>query len=279
MQVAETGQEAQSIDLTTLPADAFPAGTDPASYVAGLNGKQADDTSTETGAAKERPTNVPEKFWDAEKGEMNLDAFLTSYSELEKKLIAPKEEKADTLKIDKADGQADQTAEPAPVASAIETFKSAYEANAGQVTEAAFEAIVNAGIPLDVVQTYVAGLEALSQQTFASAYEVAGGKDAFETAIEWAKTNLTDAEADAYDKMVDQKATMRQGIEWLMTKYKAGNPSEGSFVQAESATASGDIFRSRDEMMEAIRAPNYSDPAVQKDILEKIARSKAAGTL
>lgn len=279
MQVAETGQEAQSIDLTTLPADAFPAGTDPASYVAGLNGKQADDIATETGAAKERPTNVPEKFWDAEKGEMNLDAFLTSYSELEKKLIAPKEEKADTLKIEKADGQADQIAEPAPVANAIETFKSAYEANAGQVTEADFEAIVNAGIPLDVVQTYVAGLEALSHQTFASAYEVAGGKDAFETAIEWAKTNLTDAEADAYDKMVDQKATMRQGIEWLMTKYKAGNPSEGSFVQAESDTASGDHFKSRDEIMAAINAPNYSDPAVQKEVLEKIARSKVAGTL
>jgi len=279
MQVAETGQEAASIDLTTLPADAFPAGTDPASYVAGLTGEQAAETATETGAAKERPGNVPEKFWDAEKGEMNLDAFLTSYSELEKKLIAPKEDKGDSLKIEKPEGEGEQTAQPAPVSAAIETFKTAYEANSGQITEADIEAVVAAGIPADVIQTYVAGLEALSQQTFSSAYEVAGGKDAFETAIEWAKTNLTDSEADAYDKMVDQKATMRQGIEWLMTKYKAGNPSEGSFVQAESATTSGDIFRSRDEMMEAIRAPNYSDPAVQRDILEKIARSKTAGTL
>ena len=279
MQVAETGPEAASIDLTTLPADAFPAGTDPASYVAGLNGKPAEETATETGTAKERPANVPEKFWDADKGEMNLDAFLTSYSELEKKLIAPKEDKADSLKIEKAEGEAEEAAQPAPIATAIESFKTAYETNSGQVTEADFEAVVAAGIPLEIAQTYVAGLEALGRQTFAEAYEVAGGKDAFETAIEWAKTNLSDAEADAYDKMVDQKATMRQGIEWLMTKYKAGNPSEGSFLQAESATASGDIFRSRDEMMEAIRGPNYSDPAVQKDILAKIARSKAAGTL
>jgi hypothetical protein len=33
-----------------------------------------------------RPADVPEKFWDAEKGELRLDALLKSYRELERKL-------------------------------------------------------------------------------------------------------------------------------------------------------------------------------------------------
>jgi len=39
-------------------------------------------------AAPQRPENIPEKFWDAEKGQLNVEALLASYSELEKRLGA-----------------------------------------------------------------------------------------------------------------------------------------------------------------------------------------------
>ncbi|WP_027285768.1 capsid assembly protein [Rubritepida flocculans] len=38
------------------------------------------------GGAKPRPGDVPEKFWDAERGELRVDALLKSYRELERRL-------------------------------------------------------------------------------------------------------------------------------------------------------------------------------------------------
>ncbi len=39
-------------------------------------------------AATERPADVPEKFWDAERGEIRVDALLASYRALERRLSA-----------------------------------------------------------------------------------------------------------------------------------------------------------------------------------------------
>ena len=50
-------------------------------------------------AATTRPAEVPEKFWDAERGELRVDALLKSYRELERRLsqrLAPPAADADT---------------------------------------------------------------------------------------------------------------------------------------------------------------------------------------
>jgi hypothetical protein len=39
-----------------------------------------------TAGTKSRPTEIPEKFWDAERGELRIDALLKSYRELERRL-------------------------------------------------------------------------------------------------------------------------------------------------------------------------------------------------
>ena len=49
----------------------------------------ADGGATEpAGAAASRPDEVPEKFWDAERGAIRVEALLKSYRELERKLSA-----------------------------------------------------------------------------------------------------------------------------------------------------------------------------------------------
>src|SRR5687768_2714090 len=50
-----------------------------------------------TGAVEEptkptRPDHIPEKFWDADKGEVRLEAMAKSYAELEKSKGKPQEE-------------------------------------------------------------------------------------------------------------------------------------------------------------------------------------------
>ena len=97
-------------DYAALPATAFPEGADPSTYKASL-------TATEAPVATkgERPAHIPEKFWDSEAGAIRAEDMAKSYAELEAKLRGPKTEdeapKADSLKIEKADGEAEAQAD------------------------------------------------------------------------------------------------------------------------------------------------------------------------
>ena len=91
---------------------------------------------------------------------------------------------------------------------------------------------------------------------------------------------LTAAEQDSYNTLVDNQATARQGVEWLMSKFNAARPAEGSLIEAEASPASGDVFRSKAEMTSAIQDPRYkTDPAYRNDVAQKLWRSNAAGSL
>jgi hypothetical protein len=52
------------------------------------------DTGTSAPAPAERPANVPEKFWDPEKGAIRTDVALTSYAGLERLVGMPPERQA-----------------------------------------------------------------------------------------------------------------------------------------------------------------------------------------
>lgn len=84
--------------MNNVPADTDPnpapaeenGNTDP------VGGNDTDDRGNPVNEGEKdfntpRPDNVPEKFWDAEKGAVNVDAVLKSYGELEKSLTKAKE--------------------------------------------------------------------------------------------------------------------------------------------------------------------------------------------
>ena len=48
--------------------------------------------------------------------------------------------------------------------------------------------------------------------------------------------------AYSYNTLVTNPTTAKQGVEWLVAKYKAAHPSEGSFVESMPGAAVGDAF-------------------------------------
>lgn len=272
--VTETASETPN-DYSNLPASAFPAGVDPATYVQSLN-----KAEPETPSKPERPAHVPEKFWDADKGEARWDDLAKSYAELEAKFGGKPDDaaKADSLKIEKTEGETPAEDAPNPITSAFEGFAKVYEESKGQPTSDDIQKIVDLGVPPDIVSNYLAGLEALAREQFSNAYTAAGGEEQFNTAIEWAKSGLTAAEQDSYNTLVENQATARQGIEWLMAKFNAARPAEGSLIEADADNATGDVFRSSAEVTGMIRDPRYkSDPAFRQDVMDKLQRTRDAG--
>lgn len=270
--------EAPQADNTSIPASALPTGMTAEAYRDSLT------STTETGTV--RPDNIPEKFWDSATGTVRTDDLLKSYSELETKFRSPDKSEEEAVKSDeprtdlKIEKPEDKTEEVTanPVTTTFESFAQRYEETSGQVTEDDIASIVALGVPENIVSNYLAGLEALARESFGKAYTVAGGEEAFNEATAWAVQNLSDAEIENYNSLVENAKTASTGVEWLMSKYKAATPQEGSFVQAQAHSSTGDIYASHDEMVAAMRSPKYlNDRSYQREVLEKAERSKRAG--
>lgn len=278
----------------TLPPEAAPSAEYVAQMTAATHGDPTPATATPISATP-RPDHIPEKFWDPVKGETRWDDLARSYGELSTKLGAPKEEAAETPEAqpegevrvnpdgtierpkegaEKAEGEAEKPAFIAPMEALATAFDS------GAHTEDHIKAVVDAGIPRQYVDTYLAGIQALAAQQIAEVHSAAGGQDQFAAAVQWAGKNLTDADLDSYNAMVDRPETRRAAVEWLMGKFQGANPSEGTLVQPTVGAAAGDVFNSDAERRTAFADPRYqADPHYRQLVAEKLLRSQKAGTI
>lgn len=277
-----------------LPASAVP---DQAYAERMLNATMADTTITSAADAQAkaagttRPDSVPEKFWDATKGTVNTEALLKSYGDLEKAFSSKQGDKpadeaatetktpeADKATIDRPEGEQKTEGEAAPLTAAVESLRNAYAK--GEVTDEVIKPLTDAGLPREVVDTYLAGVKALETVSLMNAHTAAGGKEQFDSAVAWARSDLSDADLDFYNTQVSNPATANQAIEWLMGKFKGANPTEGRRIAATTAAAGGDTFESMSQMQDAMKDPKYGkDPSFRQAVAEKLQRSIQAGKI
>ena len=239
----------------------------------------------------QRPEGVPEKFWDAEKGEVRVDAMAQSYAELESKLSAPKEEEAaeeegDDVevkngKISKKEGEeaSEVEEEDNPLSGLITTAATEFGTD-GKFTEETAEALTKAGIPPEVQNIYLAGLSALQEQQSQAVFGYVGGEENYNAMAKWAGQHLTDAQLDAFNSALDNPDLAENAVAGLYARYQKAHPSEGRKVSPQNGTTdSGDIFASRKEMTDAMADPRYrTDAKYQREVMDKLRRTRATGT-
>lgn len=116
----------------------------------------------------------------------------------------------------------------------------------------------------------------LSQADVDSLYAEVGGQAQYEEITDWASQSLSDGEAEAFNQVIetgslDQIKLMMAG---LQARYTNENGYEGVQLQGKPPTSSRDVFRSQQEVVDAISDPRYDrDEAYRQDVLEKLERS------
>lgn len=268
-----------------------------AEYVAQMTAAQHTDPTPAPApgqSATPRPAHIPEKFWDAARGEARWDDLAKSYVELEKARSAKSAEEpakdpagdptADpkSAKIERPEDKTAEVPEPVKgIVSAMDALRDAYaEAGGAEIDASKIEALEKAGIPRQYIETYLAGVKALEQVGMQAVHEAAGGKDKFEAASTWAAQNLSDEDLNYFNANCDNPATRKQAVEWLMSKYGSARPSEGRLVQADPSAASGDVFTSQAQITAAMQDRRYAtDPAYREAVAQKLLRSQRAGTV
>lgn len=161
----------------------------------------------------------------------------------------------------------------------LEALNTEYQEN-GELSEASYKALEEAGFGKETVDTYIKGLEAQAELWSMKVHNMAGGADQYDAMVEWGSNNLNPAEIQRFDSALasGDADLMNTMITALQARYEAAN---GTFNRnsIESSTAVSDAnvqgFGSHQEMVEAMKDPQYQsgDPVYHKMVMDKLKNS------
>lgn len=227
----------------------------------------------------QRPDHIPEKFWNAEKGEVNVEALAKSYAELEKARSSAKPADAKPAETKPAEGKpADgDPAATAVAAAGLDMSKLEAEfAESGKLSDDSIAAFEKVGISRAHIDAYFEGQKALADKVIAEVHQVAGGEAEFKAMSAWAGANLSDSEIEAFNAAMNGgAAAARLAVQGLAARYAAENGKQGKMLGG-SAGAALVGYASQAELTRDMRDPKYAtDPAYRAKVEQKLSVTTA----
>jgi chemotaxis protein histidine kinase CheA len=251
------------------------------------------------------PEGVPEKFWDPDKGQVRMDDLLKSYTELEKKFSAPKEDTEETEEAaeesqeeteeaseeaseesaeeteEETSKETEETSEAVDLSAAMEAAQTVY-AEKGELPAEARDPFLKAGFSNEQIDLYLAGVKAHEEGLKSAAMKAAGVEDygQVEAAIAWAAENWTPKKIAAFNAQAGDVDTVGLAVTALFNDYRGSNPGEGRLTSINSGGNRGDVYNDRREFdADLKKADDRRDPVARKAAIQKMDRSIKAGSL
>ena len=116
----------------------------------------------------------------------------------------------------------------------------------------------------------------LTEAQVTSIKNSAGGDAEYGKIIEWANSNMSQDDVNAFDDLVGSGnvGAIKLAVAGMKANYENATGYEGRMLTGKAPTNSGDVFRSQAEVVKAMSDPQYdNDPAYRMDIMEKLERS------
>ena len=218
---------------------------------------EADNTVKSTDDV--RPEWLPEKF-------KNAEDLAKAYSELEKKQSTPEEQPAE-----------DKTYENETNQKGMDKFYSEYQEQ-GSLSENSYEELNKMGLDKSLVDGYIAGQEAIANTEVQAVHNLVGGSNNYNKVIEYAKTNLSDVEQEAFNDTLETGSIeqVKFAVQGIASRAGIGSEQPQQMIDGDSVETTSDTFESSAQVINAMNDPRYAnDPAYRKKVEDKIARSTA----
>ena len=244
--------------------------------------KAAMDAAKGEGQVAQRPDHVPEKFWDAEKGEVNTAALLGSYAELEKGATGSASDGGDAGDANTGDSTATQTNDAGPTFS-MKKYEEEFVANEGQISEASYKELQDKyNMPKSEVDRYIEFREFEARQAEQEVYDLAGGEDTYNALLKWAGVNKTVAEVNEINAALQNTDTVepaKLAVMKLKQEYAESvgiDPNLLGGNVAPSQTGGVQPFNSQAEAVRARQDKRYeNDPAYRELYMARMRVSTA----
>lgn len=217
---------------------------------------QAQLGENEETAQSERPEWLPDKFESPE-------AMAKAYSELEGKLGADLEPTEET------EGETSESF------NAIERATDEFM-ESGELSDETFTTLEQAGLPRQLVESYIAGQQAIAETQTAQVYEVAGGQQEYQAMAEWAAETLDEGSLDAFNQIVEAGSIdqAKVAVQGLYSQYRSATGGAPPLVQGQTTGQAVLPFASASMVSQAMSDPRYKiDPDYRESINRRLAVS------
>ena len=147
----------------------------------------------------------------------------------------------------------------------------------GGLSDAAYQALDEAGIPSEMVDNYLEGQLAMAEQIESSVYDSVGGQENYQAMTEWASDNLNEYEVDAFNHMMESGDSnlVNFAVQGLASRFMLDNQStEPNLISGSGGQSFGGRYESVQQLTSAMSDPRYhSDPAYRREVTDRLSRS------
>jgi len=157
-----------------------------------------------------------------------------------------------------------------------------WQAN-GELTKTDYKELNKAGFSTAMVDSYLAGLgyqqaadSQMSAQQVIDVKNAVGGEAEYNSMVEWAATNLTPEDINAFDEVVNTQplSVIKLAAEGMYAKYSNNVGREPKLYGGRTSAGAADVFESSAQVVEAMGDPKYkTDAAYRKKVQSKLGRS------
>jgi hypothetical protein len=159
--------------------------------------------------------------------------------------------------------------------------------NGGTLTNEMYDQLNEAGFSDTVIDAYLGGLRAqagqvdqveapiLNDSEILEIKNLAGGEKGYEQVTQWAEENLSQADIEAFDEVINtgNKAAVRFAVKALVSQFEDAMGRDADLVTGKSTTK-GAPYRSMAEVVRDMQDPRYErDEAYRMDVMQKLERS------
>lgn len=230
----------------------------------------------------ERPDDIPEKFWDPEKGQpVDSATVIKSYVELEKSKgqteesddsseeTTQEDDKSEQSKTEETQEESEEKNDEAPLIeglpSEFNSFVQEFQENDGQLSDESYQKLAEMGYRKELVDDYIGAKSAINESTvreqISQLHTQVGGEENWNNMIEWL---ATDAPADVLEKFNGQidNPDFEEAKKVIEPTYKAYVDANGvepdlTLGNTKPKASSVQPYESRQEMMKVINSPEY----------------------
>ena len=225
----------------------------------------------------EQPAWLPDKFESPED-------MAKAYYELETKLSSNSESVTDSDEVSPPPqtpslNQEDhiQEAKTTLTNAGVDFNKYANEfTQKGELSPESYTELNSAGVGKDMVDSWIQGQEALSDQFQKTAYNSVGGQERYANLVKWAGESLPQNEIDSFNRALESPNNQDSlfGIKSLNAQYQMANGSSPNLLQGSTGGSGAEAFTSLAQMSEAMKDPKYqTDPAFREEVTRKLEAS------
>ena len=146
----------------------------------------------------------------------------------------------------------------------------------GELSPESYAELNTAGVGTEMVDSWIQGQEAISDQLSKTAYNSVGGEEHYQDLIKWAGDTLPQNEIDSFNRALESSNNQDSlfAIKSLNAQYQMANGSSPNLLQGSTGGSGSEAFTSLSQMSEAMRDPRYnSDPAYREEVTRKLESS------